>query len=216
MRLKPAPKDAVLQERLGLVYAKRKAWKDAKVVFMKACRANEYKPSTTAWMMLGLSCLRLGEYQQAEDALSQANILDHLNPRVWGLFTILCLSNSHNGLRHTQATLCFREALRLGLEDPEILEEIGDLYCHSNNDLAIESYTHLTKVAPSHGDGWQKLADALTTQAGQKELAIQAYKKALELVEGEGNRQKMALTLQDLLAGEGREDEIEPYKKYLS
>ncbi len=103
MRLKPTPKDAVLQERLGIVYARRKAWKDAKIVFMKCCRSSEYKPSTTAWLYLGLSCLRLGEYQQAEDALSQANILDHLNPRVWALNSILCLTDTHHGSRAVQA-----------------------------------------------------------------------------------------------------------------
>ena len=33
LRIKPAPRDPVLQERLGIVYARRKAWKDAKIVF---------------------------------------------------------------------------------------------------------------------------------------------------------------------------------------
>lgn len=91
LRIKPSPKDPVLQERLGIVYANRKSWKDAKIVFMKCCKADQF-PSTTAWLYLGLSHLRLGEYQHAEDALCQANILDHLNPRVWGLMTVLCLS----------------------------------------------------------------------------------------------------------------------------
>jgi len=67
LRIKPPPKDNVLQERLGIVYAKRKAWKDARVVFMKCCK--EFT-STTSWIYLGLSLLRLGEMPQAEDAFT--------------------------------------------------------------------------------------------------------------------------------------------------
>ena len=92
LRIKPAPKDAVLQERLGIVYAKRKSWKDAKTVFAKCCKAHDFLPSTTAWYYLGVACFRLGEMQQAEDALNQANILDHLNYRVWGMMAVLSLT----------------------------------------------------------------------------------------------------------------------------
>lgn len=88
IRIKPAPKDKLLSHRLGIVYAKRRSWKDAKTVFMKVCKE---KMSTTAWMYLGLSLVRLGELAAAEDAIAQANILDNLNPDIWALNTILCL-----------------------------------------------------------------------------------------------------------------------------
>jgi Flp pilus assembly protein TadD len=102
LRIKPSPKDQVMQERLGLVYAKRKAWKDARIVFQKCCKnllSVEHPPSTTAWLYLGISCLRLGDFTAAEDALTQANILDNLNPRIWGWMTILSLTSTHNGGR---------------------------------------------------------------------------------------------------------------------
>jgi uncharacterized protein HemY len=67
LRIKPTPKDPVLQERLGIIYAKRKAWKDARVVFLKNCK--EFT-STTSWLYLGASLLRLGELTQAEDAFT--------------------------------------------------------------------------------------------------------------------------------------------------
>lgn len=89
LRLKPGLKNQEVQERLGIVYARRKAWKDAKTVFLKCCKE---RVSTTSWYYLGLSLLRLGEYSQAEDAITQANILDNTNPKVWGLMSILCLS----------------------------------------------------------------------------------------------------------------------------
>lgn len=89
IRIKPAPKDELLQERLGIVYAKRQSWKDARTVFLKVCKE---KMSTNAWFYLGLSLIRLGELEAAEDAITQANILDNLNPDIWGLNTILCLN----------------------------------------------------------------------------------------------------------------------------
>jgi Tfp pilus assembly protein PilF len=50
LRLKPSVKDPVMQERLGVVYAKRKSWKDAKTVFLKCCKvSHDTLPSTTAW-----------------------------------------------------------------------------------------------------------------------------------------------------------------------
>jgi tetratricopeptide (TPR) repeat protein len=95
MRIKNGLKDQVPQEQLSLVYAKRKAWKDSRVVFMKCCKnANpENPPSKTPWMYLGISCLRLGDYTAAVDALTQANILDH------GWIAILAMTNSHTGGR---------------------------------------------------------------------------------------------------------------------
>jgi len=89
LRIKPAPKDKLLHERLGIVYAKRKSWKDAKTVFMKVCKE---RTSTNAWFFLGLSLVRLGELAAAEDAIAQANILDNLNPQIWALNAILCLN----------------------------------------------------------------------------------------------------------------------------
>lgn len=88
LRIKPNLNDPIVQERLGIIYAKRKAWKDARTVFLKCCKE---RVSTTSWIYLGLSLLRLQEFGQAEDAIAQANILDNINPKVWGYMTILCL-----------------------------------------------------------------------------------------------------------------------------
>jgi uncharacterized protein HemY len=60
-------KDPILHDRLGIVYANRKAWKDAKTVFLKVCKE---RVSTIAWFYLGLSLLRLGELGPAEDAIA--------------------------------------------------------------------------------------------------------------------------------------------------
>jgi uncharacterized protein HemY len=58
LRIKPTPADRHLQERLGIIYAKRKAWKCAKTVFLKCCKE---KVSTNSWLYLGLCLMRLDE-----------------------------------------------------------------------------------------------------------------------------------------------------------
>lgn len=108
----------------------------------------------------------------------------------------------------------------MGLKDAELLEEIGDLYAREDATVqnAISSYRELVKLYPQNGEGWQKLGDTIcrVPLLGRTNEAIDGYKRAIELVEGEGNKQKIAMTLQELLITEGREQEIEPYRRYLN
>jgi uncharacterized protein HemY len=67
LRIRPNLKDFKLQERLGLIYIRRKAWKDARTVFLRCCKE---RVSTISWLYLGISLLRLGELNQAEDAIT--------------------------------------------------------------------------------------------------------------------------------------------------
>lgn len=60
-------KDNILEMRLGIIYTLRRSWKDAKTVFLKVCKD---RMSTTAWIYLALSYIRLGELASAEDAIS--------------------------------------------------------------------------------------------------------------------------------------------------
>ena len=97
------------------------------------------------------------------------------------------------------------------------MEEIGDLYAKDDAttpSLAVDAFTHLTTFNPHHGEGWYKLADILSVN--DRSRAIECYKQAIELIDGDGIRSKIALTLQELLVSEGREEDIEPYRKYLS
>lgn len=64
---KPTLKDNALQTRLGIIFCKRQSWRDAKTVFTKLCKDSV---STTAWIYLGLSLIKLGELEAAEDAIS--------------------------------------------------------------------------------------------------------------------------------------------------
>jgi len=99
-------KDETLEMCLGIIYAMRRSWKDAKTVFSKICKD---RMSTTAWIYLGQSFIRLGELEAAEDAISQANILDNTNPNVWALSVVLSLK--YGKQRLNQARFCMRQAI---------------------------------------------------------------------------------------------------------
>jgi Tfp pilus assembly protein PilF len=86
--------------------------------------------STTAWIYLGMSLLRLGDAIAAEDAIDQANILDNENCLSWAISSLICLQQSSKRL--TQAKFCLREAIRKGLNDAALLEELGDLFVMEN------------------------------------------------------------------------------------
>lgn len=88
------------------------------------------------WLNLGIACLRLQSYNEAEDALSQANLLDTHYAKIWGYTTLLCLKYSQEA-RKDQAEFCLARALKLNIEDDYLLEEIGDIYADKNSDFAI-------------------------------------------------------------------------------
>ena len=108
----------------------------------------------------------------------------------------------------------------MGLKEIVILEEIGDLYFKEGElQLAIDAFRQVTLIDPKNGDGWEKLGDTCLAQNDKKQPnrkeAIIALKEAIELVGGETRKGNIALTLKEILESEGREDEIEPYRKYL-
>mmetsp|Transcript_36230 Transcript_36230/g.26880 ORF Transcript_36230/g.26880 Transcript_36230/m.26880 type:complete len:145 (+) Transcript_36230:1387-1821(+) len=136
--------------------------------------------------------------------------------------SILCLTVGAE--RQAQAELSFREALFLGLKDLEVLMEVGEMYLRTialdkRYELALLAFSTAVHIDQTLGEGWQKMGDVHTTvglgDVDCKEKAVQAYMKAIELVEGENNKGKIALTLQELLTSLDREEEIEPYRKYL-
>ena len=56
-------------DRLGMIYIERKAWQNVNTVFLKFTSENNNMNSR---LNHGISCLRLQEHEEAEDALNQA------------------------------------------------------------------------------------------------------------------------------------------------
>ena len=59
--------DLSIYLRLGNLFLKKEYWGDAKAIFVKSCEIKGN--SSLSWLGLGIACLRIGEFRDAEDAL---------------------------------------------------------------------------------------------------------------------------------------------------
>jgi tetratricopeptide (TPR) repeat protein len=106
--------------RLGYTFIKRQTWDDARTVFLEILKNN---PNYSfAWRYLGLALMRLENYESAEEALSEANLLDIDNAENWGFLTLFCLKVG----RKSQALECLNELFKTDYQNPDIIYEIGE------------------------------------------------------------------------------------------
>ncbi|XP_028669775.2 cilia- and flagella-associated protein 70-like isoform X1 [Erpetoichthys calabaricus] len=105
---------------LGSIYLMEKQYHQAKQTYLRACKRS---PTCLTWLGLGISCYRLQELSEAEDALSEANILNNRNPEVWGYLSLVCLQTN----RRMEAEQAFKFAIKLNLQNEDLLREIRQL-----------------------------------------------------------------------------------------
>ena len=199
-------------ERLGMVYIERKSWKDAKVVFLRWTSEN---PTMNGWLNLGIAWLKLNSFNEAEDALTQANLLDTHNAKIWGYIWLLWLKY-HNETRNDQAEFCLSRALKLKIEDDYLLEEIGDIYGEKHPDFSVAWYERCIQITDKRGEIYHKYGSILLSlKRNQRPKAIQLLKDAVNKIEGDQNKSHIALILQEALREEGRDQEAEEYAHYI-
>lgn len=116
----PAPNTHSIRLRLASIYLQLQQYSAAKNMFLLACRDS---PSCITWLGVGISCYRLGELNESEQALSEANILNNTDPEVWGYLSLVCLKTQ----RKLEAEQSYKYALRVGLKDSDLLNEMKSI-----------------------------------------------------------------------------------------
>jgi Flp pilus assembly protein TadD len=86
----------------------------AKNMYLKACSISG---TSQTWLGVGRACYALKEYDEAEDAFSEANIINNRDSEVWAHLSVLSLTLD----RLVEANQAISQAVRLGINDTEIL-----------------------------------------------------------------------------------------------
>eukprot|EP01017_Pseudomicrothorax_dubius_P014697 TRINITY_DN1715_c0_g6_i4.p1 TRINITY_DN1715_c0_g6~~TRINITY_DN1715_c0_g6_i4.p1 ORF type:complete len:220 (-),score=70.97 TRINITY_DN1715_c0_g6_i4:133-744(-) len=188
--------------RLGYIFLRRKSWPDAKAVFLRACEL--FRQSSYAWLGIGISCTRMGDYKEAEEALTEANIFDPLNADTWGYLALMCL---HDNGRVIQANQALREMFNAGVEQIELLEEIADELARlGKSEMAETCYRKLIEMfnggrvrnsLTERGSVHLKLAKILHAE-GRLAEATEEYQEAHRFAVSESERDKIKTILETL------------------
>jgi len=164
----PMPRTALLY--LGKLSLQSGDNAKAKELFMLACRD---APSCTAWLGVGTACLRLGQKDEAEEALAEANILNNREEAVWGQLALLCTSQD----RFEEGEQAIKQALKLGLSDAQLLTELGATLRAAGKWPGAEMCLRRAIGISESAKTYVLLGDVLDEQR-QLEAALEAYEKA--------------------------------------
>ncbi|KAM4632127.1 cilia- and flagella-associated protein 70 [Discoglossus pictus] len=106
--------------RLGSIYLEEGEYEKAKKIYLQACRRFL---TCQSWLGVGIACYRLGELDEADDALSQANALNNRTAEVWGYLTLVCLKSG----RILEAEQSYKYTRKFNLQDQALLLEIHEM-----------------------------------------------------------------------------------------
>jgi tetratricopeptide (TPR) repeat protein len=117
----PSTLDPLALWRLGEIYLDQQNFQRLHEVYIELSAVS---PCASSWLGVGVACIGLDLYDDAQRALQQANKLDRTNARVWGYLTLVCLLTE----KVPQAKQVFGQALKLNMSDATLLRNISRLF----------------------------------------------------------------------------------------
>jgi len=194
LQMRQEPMDNMVYLRLGQLLISSGTPEDlerAKQIFLKACTSF---PTATAWLGVGITCYMRRQYDQAEDALVEANIMDNNNGVVWAYICLVCMQLK----RDDEADKALKLALRRGVSKPDVLRELGFVYVAAGKPAIAESALREALKMQEDAAVRRALADALNAQ-NDPEAAISEYKRVVQEYEKEEDRVHALTQLSELL-----------------
>ncbi|KAJ3022692.1 Cilia- and flagella-associated protein 70 [Thoreauomyces humboldtii] len=114
----------------------------AKSMYLRACSAG---PSAASWLGVGKACMAAEEWDEAEDALAEANVLNNRHADVWAYLALLNLQLK----REFEGNQCIAQALRLGIRDAGVLRAVSDALLEIQQPVAaIECLRMCLEIEP--------------------------------------------------------------------
>ena len=189
IRFKPQEKqfDLELMVKLGKIYIENQQWYESKVVYKQILRNNI--EHSFAWLYLGFSLTKLGEYEEAEKALRQANLLDVENPLIWAYLTIFNLSTN----RKYQALECLNELNKVNFNNINLLNEIAEMFLKIEEyEVAANIYKKIYSFRKIDSDPYIKIANIYFNHIeGKKKEALEILKIGSKNVMGDKDKKEI-------------------------
>ncbi|KAI8821418.1 uncharacterized protein EV422DRAFT_528079 [Fimicolochytrium jonesii] len=114
----------------------------AKSMYLRACASSA---NAASWLGVGKACIAAEEWEEAEDALAEANVLNNRHSDVWAYLALLNLRRG----REYEGNQCIAQALRLGVRDAVVLREVSTaLVALNQRNAAIECLRLCLEIEP--------------------------------------------------------------------
>ena len=212
LQIRPEPMDNAVFLRLGQLLIDNggaEQLERAKQVFLKACTTFS---TASSWLGVGIACYMRRQYDQAEEALVEANIADNQNGVVWAYICLTCMQLK----RDDEADKALQFALQRGVDRAVVLQELGVVYVAAGKPTIAEGALRRALMLREDATVRVSLADAVAAQSRHDD-AICEYLKVVEsgVAEDETQKTHALEQLVKMLESVNRPEDAKKYKKML-
>lgn len=185
---------------LSQCYIKSNNYTSAKEILLRVCSSN---PNATLWLNVGICCIQLTEFKEAEESLCEANLLDNRNSVIWGYLCLLSLWSDPP--KFEEANKSLENAKRYNIDDINLLSKLASAYYHSDHPRIAEELVKRALKIEEQDDLLELCGNILKYQNKLKECKqyYQMYLQHDKQAQNPNQRQAVVSQYCDVLRGEG-------------